>query len=263
MAPEPSPAALEAARQAVTAARRIVALTGAGVSAESGLATFRGAGGHWRNHRPQDLATPAAFARDPELVWSWYDERRRLAAAARPNPAHRALAALENEDRGPGATFMLVTQNVDGLHARAGSAAPLELHGSLWTVRCTGCGAARADATVPLDPLPPRCAACGALERPGVVWFGEALPEDVFLRAAAAVGAADLVIVAGTSNLVHPAAGLVERAIARRIVTIEVNPEATPSTGAMTHALAGAAGAILPRIAGAAASGLPGGPGGA
>jgi NAD-dependent deacetylase len=250
MTPGPSPTALAAAREAVAAARRIVALTGAGVSAESGLATFRGAGGHWRNHRAEDLATPAAFGRDPELVWTWYDERRRQAAAAHPNPAHRALAALERDERGAGTSFTLVTQNVDGLHARAGSAAPLELHGSLWTVRCVGCDASRRDTTVPLVPLPPRCAGCGAIERPGIVWFGEQLPADVFGEAARAVAEADLLLVAGTSAVIHPAAGLIQRAITRRIVTIEVNPEPTSFSAAMTHALAGAAGAILPAICG-------------
>ncbi len=243
---EADPGPLAAARAALAASPRIVALTGAGVSAESGLATFRGPGGHWRNHRPEDLATPQAFARDPFLVWEWYAERRALAAAAQPNPAHRALARLE-QARAPG-DFTLVTQNVDGLHRRAGSADPVELHGSLWIVRCTGCGRERRDESVPLVPLPPRCPACGAMERPAIVWFGETLPEAALGRALAAVESAGAVLVVGTSGLVYPAAGLVEHAAARGAVTIEINPEATPHSGAMRFSLRGAAGAILPAL---------------
>jgi len=246
--PEPGAAFLAAAGEALAAARRIVALTGAGVSAESGLATFRGPGGHWRQHRPEDLATPQAFARDPLLVWEWYAERRALAAAAQPNPAHLALARLE-QARHPG-DFTLVTQNVDGLHRRAGSTNPIELHGSLWIVRCTGCRRERRDESVPLAPLPPRCSACGALERPAIVWFGERLPEEALPRAFGAVDAADLMLVAGTSGLVYPAAGLIERAVARGAMTIEVNPESTPHSGAVRFALRGAAGMVLPRLIG-------------
>lgn len=251
-APGPGPveALLAAARRALAAAPRVVALTGAGVSAESGLATFRGPGGHWRNHRPEDLATPQAFARDPLLVWEWYAERRGLAAAAQPNPAHLALARFERAR--PADAFTLVTQNVDGLHRRAGSADPIELHGSLWTVRCTGCGRERREERIPLVPLPPRCPACGALERPAIVWFGETLPEEALARAFAAVDAAEVLLVAGTSGLVYPAAGLIARAVARDVVTIEVNPEATPHSGAVRFALHGPAGAILPGLLGEA-----------
>ncbi len=241
--PGPSPAALEAARTALAGARRIVVLTGAGISAESGIATFRDPGGLWDGFKAEDLASPAAFARDPAFVWGWYDARRVRVAAAKPNPAHRALAALERAR--PGA-FTLVTQNVDGLHQRAGSVEPIELHGSLWLLRCTGCGSERRDLTAPLTPLPPACPRCRAIERPGVVWFGEFLPEEAFLRAEAAVEAADLVLVVGTSNLVHPAAGLVVRAIERDIPTIEVNPEPTRYAEGMTWALAGKAGVVLP-----------------
>jgi NAD-dependent deacetylase len=227
-------------------ASRVVALTGAGVSAESGLATFRGPGGHWRNHRPEDLATPQAFARDPLLVWEWYAERRARAAAALPNPAHRALARLEQSR--PAGDFTLVTQNVDGLHHRAGSADPIELHGSLWVVRCTACRRERRDERVPLVPLPPRCPVCGALERPAIVWFGETLPETALARAFAAVDAAGALLVVGTSGLVYPAAGLIERAVARGAVTIEVNPEATPHSDTVRFALRGSAGTILPAL---------------
>ncbi len=204
-------------------AERPVALTGAGVSAESGVPTFRGAGGLWRTHRPEDLATPGAFGRDPALVWEWYSWRRGLVAAARPNPAHRWLAAYEA--RKPG--FLLVTQNVDGLHALAGSRALVEIHGSLWRTRCTRCGREEEDRRAALPPLP-SCGACGGLTRPAVVWFGEPLAAAGLTRAAAAVREADLLLVLGTSAVVYPVAGLPE--LARGATVVEVNPEATPLT---------------------------------
>ena len=157
------------AGQRLRAARRVVALTGAGISAESGVPTFRGPGGLWRQYRPEDLATPEAFARDPRLVWEWYAWRRETIAPLRPNAAHDALVALEK--RTP--EFLLATQNVDGLHAAAGSRRIVELHGTIWRLRCTSCGEERDDRRVPLAEIPPRCD-CGALLRPGVVWFGEA-----------------------------------------------------------------------------------------
>jgi len=169
--------ALAAARLALESAPRIVALTGAGVSAESGIPTFRGAGGLWGDLRAEDLATPAAFARDPQRVWEWYRWRRSIVARARPNAGHLALAEFERR-RAP-AAFTLVTQNVDGLHTRAGSRRPIELHGNLWRLRCLDCGSERveeAEGTAgEAEPLP-RCPACGGLERPAVVWFGEPLP---------------------------------------------------------------------------------------
>ena len=198
----PLNAALERARSLLERAERIVVLTGAGVSAESGVPTFRGAGGLWKSHRPEDLATPEAFARDPRLVWEWYAWRRGLVARCAPNAAHLALACLAL--RRPGA--LLVTQNVDGLHEAAGSRA-VELHGSIWRLRCAGCGAVAPDRAVPLKPLPPRCA-CGGLKRPDVVWFGESLPEAELGRALDAARSCDLMIVAGTSGIVHPAASL-------------------------------------------------------
>src|ERR1700689_1983017 len=182
---------------------KVAVLTGAGVSAESGIPTFRSNGGYWQTHRFQDLATPEGFGRDPKLVWTWYEERRRDIAKARPNAGHLALAELEKRV----ARFTLITQNVDGLHDLAGSKNVIKLHGDIWTVRCLKCGAEHVDRTE-LNDLPPYCA-CGGMLRPGVVWFGEALPEGALERANAAVRAADVLIVAGTSAQVYPAAGLI------------------------------------------------------
>lgn len=244
MSPLTSREPLERARALMARARRVAVLTGAGVSAESGVPTFRGAGGLWRTHRPEDLATPEAFARDPKLVWEWYDWRRGLIAAAKPNPAHHALVELER--RVP--SFMLATQNVDGLHQAAGSRDPILLHGDIWTLRCVGCGEERLDRRATLPELPPRCA-CGGLLRPGVVWFGEPLPEGALERAAAAVAEAEVLLLVGTSAVVWPAAGLGEVALGREIPVIEVNPEPTAYSG-RGIALAGRAGEVLPELVG-------------
>ncbi len=159
---------MQAVREWLKQARSVAVLTGAGVSAESGVPTFRGNNGLWRQYRAEDLATPGAFARDPKLVWEWYDWRRGLIAQAQPNAGHRALVELEK--RVP--SFTLITQNVDGLHELAGSRNVLEVHGSIWKVRCTSCERERMDRRTPLPEIPPKCE-CGALLRPGVVWFGE------------------------------------------------------------------------------------------
>jgi NAD-dependent deacetylase len=233
---------IEAARAAVRAAKAVVVLTGAGVSAESGIPTFRSNGGFWRTRRFEDLATPQGFARDPKLVWEWYEERRRSIAAARPNAGHEALAALERRL----ARFTLITQNVDGLHERAGSKNIVKLHGDIWVLRCTVCGRERTDRE-PIAELPPHCA-CGGMQRPGVVWFGETLPEGAMERAAEAVGHADVVIVAGTSARVYPAAGLIPMAMDRGATVIEVNPEATDFSGEVTFALRGPSAELLPQL---------------
>lgn len=225
-------------------ARRIAVLTGAGISAESGVPTFRGSGGLWRTFRAEDLATPAAFARDPKLVWEWYDWRRQWLLGIEPNAGHRALVELEDR---LGDDFGLITQNVDGLHGRAGSRRVLRLHGDIWEVRCQDCGREERDERVPLPELPPRCG-CGGVLRPGVVWFGEALPEGVFERAAELASGCDLMLVAGTSAQVYPAAGLVPLALRHGADVIEVNLEETPQSGLVTLALRGKAGEILPEI---------------
>ncbi|MBN2496579.1 MAG: NAD-dependent deacylase [Deltaproteobacteria bacterium] len=235
-------AGIERARAWISEAGSVAVLTGAGVSAESGVPTFRGPGGLWREHRPEDLATPEAFARDPLLVWEWYAYRRELIAACRPNPAHEALVRLEKrcED------MSLITQNVDGLHALAGSRRVLELHGNLFAIRCCNCGAERQQREPPAS-LPPRCARCGGLERPGVVWFGEALPGQALESALAAVRRAELVLVVGTSGVVWPAAGLLQAA-PDGCRSVLVNLEPTDQSEQVDLALHGKAGEILPGI---------------
>jgi NAD-dependent deacetylase len=234
---------LERIRDWITAAKSVAALTGAGISAESGIPTFRGAGGLWRQYRAEDLATPEAFARDPKLVWEWYDWRRGVIAGVEPNAGHRALAELGR--RVP--DFSLITQNVDGLHDRAGSTDVLKVHGDIWTVRCTVCGRERQDLRAKIPDLPPRCA-CGGLERPGVVWFGEALPGDVWARAQEAAHDADLFLIVGTSAVVYPAAGLADLAKARAARVVEINIAETPVTHRVDASLRGPAAQILPQL---------------
>ncbi len=233
---------IERARTLLRQAERIAVLTGAGISAESGVPTFRGAGGLWKQFRPEDLATPQAFARDPALVWQWYNWRREILAQAIPNAGHRALVELEN--RLP--QFTLITQNVDGLHERAGSRSVLEVHGSIWKVRCTKCATEWADRNVPLD-RPPHCE-CGAMARPAVVWFGENLNPAVWNAAETAVRSCDLFLVIGTSAMVYPAAGLIALARSSRAKIVEINLETTAASRFVDCALIGPAGEILPLI---------------
>jgi NAD-dependent deacetylase len=234
---------LTALRAQLTPSARVTVLTGAGISAASGIPTFRGAqDGLWSRYRPEDLATPEAFARDPELVWRWYDWRRGLIAASAPNAAHRALVALAERT-----ALTVVTQNVDGYHQQAGSTGVVEFHGSIWRVRCTACGREEDDRRVPL-PIPPSCAACGALTRPGVVWFGEGIdPQDM---AAAVRAAADCAVflVVGTAGVVHPAAGLADLARGRGARVVEFNPERTPLTRLAHLHVPGSAAETLPRL---------------
>lgn len=226
-------------------ARNVTVLTGAGVSAASGVPTFRGPEGLWRRYRPEELATPRAFARDPRLVWEWYAWRRERIAACEPNAAHHALASWSR--RFP--RFLLITQNVDGLHERAGTAHVARFHGSIWRLRCAdGCGTPDwPDTHVPLPELPPRCPACGGLARPAVVWFGEPIDPAVLARCDAAL-ACDLFFVVGTSSLVYPAAGLVDVAASRGATTVEINPDATEASGRMALSIRGAAEDILPAL---------------
>jgi NAD-dependent deacetylase len=223
-------------------AARVTILTGAGVSAASGVPTFRGPGGLWRHYRAEDLATPQAFARDPKLVWEWYDWRRTLIAACRPNAAHEAIARLSTR---PG--FTLITQNVDGLHELAGTENVVRFHGSIWEVRCTGCDAAREDRRAPMPALPPTCAHCGALERPGVVWFGEGIDPLVLRRCEEALDC-DVFISAGTSSIVYPAAGLIHEAQRRGAYTVEINPVATEAAPHVDLAITAAAEEVLPGV---------------
>ena len=225
-------------------ARRIVVLTGAGVSAESGVPIFRGAGGLWRQFRPEDLATPEAFARQPALVWEWYLWRREKIAGAQPNPGHQAIAALQRDRSG----VTLLTQNVDGLHERAGSPRPLELHGNLWRVRCQrACGIVGCDdgSAAPRREL--KCA-CGAWLRPDVVWFGESLDAAVLEAATEAIEAADVVLVVGTSSVVYPVAALPHLARRRAARVVEINVDETPLTAHAHAVLRGAASEVLPAL---------------
>jgi NAD-dependent deacetylase len=219
----------------------VVVLTGAGVSAESGVSTFRGAGGLWRQYRAENLATPAAFARDPRLVWEWYAWRREVVAACQPNAAHTILAQMEQALP----NFTLITQNVDGLHERAGSHNVLRLHGSLWSARCTREGTRQPLESELID-LPPRCV-CGALLRPDVVWFGEALDQRVVNAAVAAARQADLLLVVGTSALVYPAAALPYMTLAAGGRVIEFNVTCTPLSDDADEVILGPAAETLPR----------------
>lgn len=229
----------------------LAVLTGAGISAESGIATFRGMGGLWNDVPIEEVATPRGFAKDPKRVWEFYEARRRQAGSCRPNAGHAGLARLE-EILGP-ERFTLITQNVDGLHFLAGSKNVLEVHGSLWQVRCTGCGVEREDRTVPFEALPPRCD-CGSMLRPAVVWFGEYLPEGVFERAVAAAEACALFLVVGTSAQVEPAASLARIASRAGAEVWEVNPEETPLSAICDRSWRSGAGEVMGEVVLAARS---------
>lgn len=224
-------------------ARRVAVLTGAGVSAESGVPTFRSAGGLWAEHRVEDVATPRAFQRDPRRVWAFYQARLQNLRHVQPNAGHYALARLEARYE----SFTVVTQNVDGLHRRAGSRRVLEVHGSLAQVRCTGCESVFDQEDLTLEALP-TCPRCGALLRPNVVWFEEALPEDVWLEACAAVDACEVLLVVGTSAAVYPVAGLIWQARQRGAKVIEINPEPTDATELADVSIRGRSGQVLPQI---------------
>ena len=258
--------AVARARELLGHAERIVVLTGAGVSAESGVPTFRGAGGLWKSRRPEELATPEAFARDPRLVWEWYAWRRTLVAACAPNAAHEALARFALHHGGT----LLVTQNVDGLHRRAADqiagaggdpslAYPLEIHGAIHRDKCSAC----ARRTPPLEQVDassertlPRCEACGGLLRPDVVWFGESLDADVLQAAFDAASRADVCLVVGTSAVVYPAAGVPDVTLARGGAVIEINPEATPLTARATVSIRGTAVGVVPALVKGVVEGL-------
>ena len=262
--------ALDEARRRLAEARRVLVLTGAGMSAESGVPTFRGENGLWEGHRPEELATPGAFGRDPDRVWAWYAWRRGLVARCPPHPGHRALAEWLVRRRD---SALLVTQNVDGLHQAAlrdaggDSGTVVALHGDLFRVRCTGCGRETEDRSTLGQDGAPRCPDCGGLLRPGVVWFGEALPESALRRAWAWARDADVALVVGTSALVHPAATLPLLVLGRgrehglsggEGCIIEVNLQATPLTPLAALRLPGPAGSILPALLGPGNSGPEG-----
>jgi len=240
---------LAALAERIAAAPRLTVLTGAGVSAASGVPTFRGNDGLWRHHRPEDLATASAFQRDPALVWAWYHWRRARIAECEPNAAHRVIAEWSRRDG-----CSVLTQNVDDLHVRAGTRGLIRLHGSIWELQCwEQCGQSQwREEPLPLPAAaaridPPTCPACGSLARPAVVWFGESLdPSD--LAAAGAACDCDVFLSVGTSAVVYPAAGLVHEARRRGAFTVEINLDSTPASAAVDLAIQGPAEDILPRL---------------
>lgn len=249
--------AIAALADRVRSAGRVTVMTGAGVSAASGVPTFRGPDGLWRTYRPEELATPGAFARDPALVWEWYAWRREKVAACLPNAAHAVLAkwsqhawpASRSAERE--GWFRLITQNVDDLHIRAGTRDLVRLHGSLWELSCfDGCALGATpwrDERVPLPELPPRCPHCGGRARPAVVWFGESLdPADV--ERAVEATACDVFLTVGTSAVVYPAAGLMHQARSRGAFTAEINMEETPASTLVDLSVRGPAEEILPTL---------------
>lgn len=228
----------------LTAAERVVILTGAGVSQESGLRTFRDAQtGLWARYKPEDLASPEAFARDPKLVWDWYAWRREAIKGVRPNPGHYALVEMEKRI----SEFTLITQNVDGLHRFAGSKNVLELHGNILKVRCSKCGMFTEEWGDDAEAVPV-CEACGGLLRPDVVWFGEALPREQLESAVLAARSCQVFISIGTSGVVQPAASLAHAARNNGSVVVEINAEPTPLTPKVDFAFHGRSGEILPAL---------------
>jgi len=225
------------------ASTNVLALTGAGISQESGVPTFRGTDGLWKNFRAEDLATPEAFERDPVTVWQWYDWRRSLIKPLAPNPGHYALAELEKAIE----AFTLVTQNVDGLHSAAGSKNPTEIHGTLWRVRCLRCHKRFGNRDVPIQILP-KCKECGGLVRPDVVWFGEALDDDILHTVLQRIHKTQVMLVIGTSGQVQPAASFGPMAKRAGAFVVEVNRSKTAQSPFFDISLVGRAGEILPSL---------------
>jgi NAD-dependent deacetylase len=219
----------------------LVILTGAGISAESGVPTFRGKGGLWRSYRPESLATPQAFSQDPGLVWAFYAWRRELVAQCHPNRAHLTLVEIEKASP----QFTLITQNVDGLHAQAGSLNVLEMHGSIWRLRCTNCGQRWEDRSAWPEGHVPVCEGCGSLARPDVVWFGESISGDVLEQALDRAQHARTFLVIGTSAVVRPAADLPLIAQAAGAQIVEFNLAPTPLTPRVDDFRSGLAGEQL------------------
>ncbi|GKS64700.1 NAD-dependent protein deacylase [Nitrospira sp.] len=227
----------------MASAKDIVVLTGAGISADSGVPTFRGEDGLWRNFRAEDLATPEAFERDPRLVWEWYNWRREVLSTKKPNDAHYALAQLESRAE----RFQLITQNVDGLHRAAGSQSIYELHGDIWKVRCTSCQSITDNHEVPLSLLP-YCQTCSGLLRPHIVWFGEALDQDTLSKSFQAVESCELLLIIGTSGLVYPAAMLMPSAKTHGAFVAEINLDPTPYSSGVDLSVQARAKEIVPLL---------------
>ncbi len=225
-------------------ANRVAILTGAGISAESGIPTFRGEEGLWKKYRPEELATPAAFSQDPKLVWEWYDWRRGIIGQKEPNPGHKVIARWEETFP----TFSLITQNIDGLHQKAGSKNIWELHGNIWKLRCTEEGTITENYDTPLKEIPPLCPNCGALLRPHVVWFGESLSPTILQKSIQLSSECDVMFVIGTSAVVQPAASLPFEASEAGAKIVEINPDPTPLSLYADFSIRGKSGEILPLI---------------
>ena len=230
-------------RDRIREAQSVTVLTGAGISADSGIPTFRGPEGLWKNFRPEELASPDAFDRDPQLVWEWYNWRRELLATKRPNPAHEALVQLET--RVP--TFWVITQNVDGLHAAAGTQCLSEIHGNIWKVRCTQCHTITENHEVPL-PFPPSCTECGGLLRPHIVWFGESLAPQDLEQSYAALQRCDILVIIGTSGVVYPAASFAPVAKDHGAFVAELNVDLTPNSSVVDVSFQGRAKELVPLL---------------
>ena len=228
-------------------ARAVAVLTGSGISADSGIPTFRGADGLWKTFRAEELATPEAFARNPQLVWEWYNWRREVIASKQPNAAHEALVELERRFESRAARFHLITQNVDGLHRAAGSRHVTEIHGNIWRVRCTRCGEVTDNRDVPIQILP-SCTECQAVLRPHIVWFGEALAEQDLQESYKALESCEVLLIIGTSGLVYPAASFAPIAKAAGAYVAELNLETTPSTDLVNCSFQGRAKDLVPAL---------------
>jgi NAD-dependent deacetylase len=238
---------LDDVRLRLAQARAVTVLTGSGISADSGIPTFRGTDGLWNTFRAEDLATPEAFARDPYLVWEWYNWRRELIAVKHPNAAHDALVELERRLESRAGRFHLITQNVDGLHRAAGSRHVTEIHGNIWRVCCTGCGILSDNHEVPIQ-FPPMCHQCRAILRPHIVWFGEALAEEDLRTSYEALESCEILLIIGTSGLVYPAASFAPVAKAAGAYVVELNLETTPATEVVDCSFQGRAKDLVPAL---------------
>ncbi|NKB81309.1 MAG: NAD-dependent protein deacylase [Nitrospirales bacterium] len=233
---------IQAVRGRLEETESLTVLTGAGISADSGVPTFRGPEGLWKNFRPEELASPGAFEQTPQLVWEWYNWRRESLATKQPNAAHVALVELEKRVK----NFWLITQNVDGLHPAAGSRNLSEIHGNIWHVRCTACGKREINRTIPL-PLLPYCQ-CGGLLRPHIVWFGESLDPEDLKQSFQALESCEILLIIGTSGVVYPAASFASVAKNQGAFVVEVNVEVNPHSEFVDMSIQGRAKDVVPQL---------------
>ncbi|MCB1158203.1 MAG: NAD-dependent deacylase [Leptospiraceae bacterium] len=230
--------------EVLKSAQRVAVLTGAGISSESGIPTFRGKGGYWKNYKAEELATPEAFNRDPALVWSWYGMRREVCHKAQPNPAHYILARMEEYYP----NFLLITQNVDGLHRRAGNAKIVEIHGNIFHAKCKICDWKDEFLEIPLKKEIPNCPVCASIIRPDIVWFGETYDDQKLIQSQSFLAKADCILVIGTSALISVPVRLAMFSIAQGAYSIELNPDSTSLSDRVDVSIRGKAGEILPEI---------------